>query len=156
MPKRTGRKPTDMVQVNLRVREDMRRMLVLEAARRKRTLNEEMVERLRASFWVHDSEQINEAVNQVMQSSSGYTEVSLVHASGANITVSNRSEIEKSFDAKGPLIFTDECGLGWILSRAPGPRSVEGHFSKPRGRSVETDFSTGKPNTLSKTEEEGK
>lgn len=45
-----GRKPTDIIQVNLRLREDMRRRLAREAEKNNRSINAEMVARLEASF----------------------------------------------------------------------------------------------------------
>jgi ribosomal protein L18E len=44
------RKPSDIVQPNLRIREDLRRRLERAATKAGRSLNQEMTQRLRASF----------------------------------------------------------------------------------------------------------
>jgi hypothetical protein len=51
-----ARKPTDTVQLNLRFSEALRRRLEREAARHERSLNTEIVERLKQSFRVPDLE----------------------------------------------------------------------------------------------------
>jgi hypothetical protein len=59
----TGRrKPTDIVQLKLRLREDLRRKLEREAARKKHSLNTEMVERLNESFSRDAAEVVTEAM----------------------------------------------------------------------------------------------
>jgi Arc-like DNA binding domain len=45
-----GRKPTDIVQLTLRLREDLRRKLERAADKAERSLNIEIIERLEASF----------------------------------------------------------------------------------------------------------
>jgi Arc-like DNA binding domain len=110
MAKTKGRKATDIVQVNLRLREDLRRKLVREAAGKKRSLNTEMVERLEASFaaqWPAQAQlayaalgasilagerpglakQITDAIKDLMDSGPG-SSTSLVDETGMNITVS--------------------------------------------------------------------
>jgi hypothetical protein len=45
-----ARKPTDIVQLKLRIREELRRKLERAAAKKEHSLNTEMVERLDRSF----------------------------------------------------------------------------------------------------------
>lgn len=52
MPKPARRKQIDIVQLKLRIREELRRKLEREAAKKGHSLNTEMVERLEASFAV--------------------------------------------------------------------------------------------------------
>jgi hypothetical protein len=52
MKKSRGRKPTDIVQLKLRLREDVRRRLEREATRTKRSLNAEMAYRLELSLGI--------------------------------------------------------------------------------------------------------
>jgi hypothetical protein len=51
-----ARKPTDVVQVNLRLRESLRRRLEREAERRGLSFNAELIRRLRESFDREDLE----------------------------------------------------------------------------------------------------
>jgi hypothetical protein len=57
MRKAGRRQPTDIVQLKLRLREDVRRRLEYEAARTKRSLNAEMAHRLEMSLRTLDEEQ---------------------------------------------------------------------------------------------------
>jgi hypothetical protein len=50
MSKAPARKPTDIVQLKLRLREELRRKLERAAAKKEHSLNTEMVERLDRSF----------------------------------------------------------------------------------------------------------
>jgi hypothetical protein len=45
-----ARKPSDIVQVNLRISEGLRRLIAAEARRNKRSVNQEMAHRLNESF----------------------------------------------------------------------------------------------------------
>jgi hypothetical protein len=59
-----ARKPTDVVQVNLRLRESLRRKLERESERRGVSFNAELTRRLEESF---DREELNEALRGVIR-----------------------------------------------------------------------------------------
>ena len=58
-----ARKPTDIVQVNLRLRESLRRRLEREAEKRGLSFNAELTRRLEESF---EREELNEALRTVI------------------------------------------------------------------------------------------
>jgi len=62
MSKVPARKQTDIVQLKLRIREELRNKLERAAAKKKHSLNTEMMERLEASFTletqVHDQKEL--------------------------------------------------------------------------------------------------
>jgi hypothetical protein len=59
------RKPTDTIQVNLRIKEALRRRLEVAAKKRDVSLNFEMVDRLKASFDQDAHRTIDEAASRI-------------------------------------------------------------------------------------------
>jgi hypothetical protein len=166
MRKTLRRKRTDIVQPRLRLREDLRRKLEREAARKKHSLNAEMVHRLEMSFTTDLVERLTE----------GITELERARFPSAKFP---------SVDATGGITLWDELGNQWIIFRSgkrrtpstgdetdgeephsgsleedsskPLSGSIERHLRAPRGGSIETDKPNivDRPSTVSETKEEG-